>query len=535
MTDKNRAEVLKGAGILSVGTLLSRVLGLGRDIALAALFRRQDTDIFFVAFTIPNTFRQLLGEGAMSSAVVPLLAQKMTREGEHATRFVYARFKGFFIFALAVTTAGGMLFAEPLCELFASGYHDYGSQFERTVTMTRFVFPYLFLMGISLLDASALQVKRSFIASALAPSWLNISFLLTAFLLPPWLHARGLDPAYAMGTGALLGGVLQVVCQWPSLRQLGFWVKPVLDFREPTIALFFRRIGPMLIGVGVYYVDVLFSRRFLSELGIGAPSYFMWAMRICDLPQAVFGMALTSASLPMMATLVSSGQLSQLVHLFSSNLRLVLSVAIPASVMLVVLAEPFTAALFQRGQFDQVAMHETARALAWQGGGLWMVVVVRQVIPLFHALEDTKTPILISALDFLVFFGLASLLKGPMGHCGVSAAVVGASLFQMVFLCLCLGVRFKQFPWKEVIHSALRILQASAVAGGGAWGICCWVSAKIPSTWTILHAIIGVGLFGLLFLGACWLLGVSELTPVARMLMRRIPFLSIRSSPFHDR
>ena len=264
-----RRSLLARAGIVGAGTFLSRLLGLGRDMALAAVFTRGETDAFFVAFTIPNALRQILGEGAVSGAVVPVLAGKLAKPGPDAEadamRF-FARVRGASLVMLTIVTAAGMVFARPLCELFASGYHQRPDEFDRTVDLTRVVFPYIFFMGTAALGMAALNAKRKFAVAAFAPGLLNVAFLIATFTLPPLLVANDLDRSYAIAIGALLVGLLQVVARWPALRAVGFHGRPVLDFRDPGVRDVLRRIAPLTFGIGVYYVDLVLSRRFLSEL-----------------------------------------------------------------------------------------------------------------------------------------------------------------------------------------------------------------------------------------------------------------------------
>jgi putative peptidoglycan lipid II flippase len=196
--EAERAKLVGRAGIVGAGTLVSRLLGLGRDMALAAIFSREETDAFFVAFTIPNALRQLLGEGAVSSALVPVLSEKLAQEGDEAGRAFFARARGVSLLALALVTAAGIVLARPLCDLFAGGYHERPPQFERTVVLTRLLFPYIFFMGTAALGMAALNAKRRFSVAAFAPGLLNVAFLLAAFTMPAVLASEGLDRAYAM-------------------------------------------------------------------------------------------------------------------------------------------------------------------------------------------------------------------------------------------------------------------------------------------------------------------------------------------------
>ena len=210
---------------------------------------------------------------------------------------------------------------------------------------------------------------------------LNVAFLVAAFALPPILIAWGIDRAQALTIGALVGGVLQVVAQWPALKRIGYGgraCRPFLDLSDPKVRDMGRRIAPMAFGIGVYYVDLTLSRRFLSELGPGAQSYFTWAMRLCDFPQGIFVMALSTAALPSLSALAARGERGELAETFAHGLKLAMFVALPASALLGLLAHPIVVALFQRGEFNALSSSETARALVWQGGAIWTVAVVRQ-------------------------------------------------------------------------------------------------------------------------------------------------------------
>jgi putative peptidoglycan lipid II flippase len=215
--ETERSKLAGRAGIVGAGTLLSRILGLVRDMVLAALFTRAETDAFFVAFRIPNALRQLLGEGAISSAVVPVLSAKLANEGEESARAFVQRARGASIVALAIVTALGMILARPLTELFATGYHAVPGEFERTVSLTRALFPYLFFIGTAAMGMACLHAMRRFVVASFAPGLLNVAFLVAALALPPVLIRNGIDRVQALVIGALAGGMLQVVAQWPSL------------------------------------------------------------------------------------------------------------------------------------------------------------------------------------------------------------------------------------------------------------------------------------------------------------------------------
>ncbi len=521
--ERERSRLVARAGVVGAGTLASRVLGLLRDMVLAAVFDRDATDAWWVAFTIPNALRQLLGEGAVSSAVVPVLSEKLAKEGDEAGRIFFARMRGVSLVALAVVSVLGVVFAGPLTTLFAGGYRARPGELERTTMLTRVVFPYIFFIGSAALGMAALNAKRRFAVAAFAPGLLNVALLAAALGLPGVLIASGRDPVLALAIGALVGGVLQVVAQWPALRAIGYAGAPRLAL-DPDVRKVFRRIGPLALGMGVYYVDLVLSRRFLSGLGPGAQSYFSWAMRLCDFPQGIFVMALSTAALPSLSTLAARGDRSELAKTWAHGMCLAIFVALPASAALLALGEPIVVALFQRGAFDAAAAHETARALFWQGGAIWTVAAVRQIVPPFYALGDTRTPAIVSAIDLAAFIALAMGLKGPMGHVGISVAVAGSSAVQMMLLLAALRWRMGTVEGGTLARSTLRTLASSVVAAFAGWGIARLLTPEGPAGGLAraLPGLVGLAGFIAVFVAAAWAMRSPELAEISRTLRRRL-------------
>jgi putative peptidoglycan lipid II flippase len=510
---QERKRLTGRAGIVAGGTLGSRVLGMFRDQVIAATFATPATDAFFVAFMIPNVLRQLLAEGAVQNAALPVLEQVRERSGASEAKRVFASMRGLSILALVAATALGIAFARPIVDLFATGYRQHPGQFERTVALTRWIFPYIFFMGTAALGVAALNVHRHFFVTSFAPALLNVAFIAAALILPTWLDRRGHDPVMALAVGALVGGVLQVVAQWPSLHRIGYLSMPRLELRHPAIQETLRRMGPVLLGIGVYYVDVVLARRFLSELEPGSQSYFGWALRLCDFPQGIFVMALQSATLPSLTRLVARGELQEVRATFSYAMRLTLFVAIAASMAAVALAEPLTILIFQRGQFNATTARETARALMAQGSGIWMVAAVRQLVSVFYAFGDTKTPVRVAAMDLCVFIVLALFLRRPLGHLGVSLAVTGASFAQMTLLWMFLRRRLSDTDLHNITRSALKTILCGLIAAA----VGFYVAGKTTvhsavGAWALAKpGILSVLSFGVVFLALAWLLRSEEL------------------------
>jgi putative peptidoglycan lipid II flippase len=318
--------------------------------------------------------------------------------------------------------------------------------------------------------------------------------------------------------------VLQVVAQWPSLRRIGYLQAPLLAFGHPGVREVLRRMGPMLFGIGVYYVDVLLARRFLSELGLGAQSYFTWAMRLCDFPQGIFVMALQAAALPSLARLAARGELEELGRTFAFGMRLAMFVAIPATALFVGLSEPLVVLLFQRGEFGAESAAETARALVAQGAGVWLIAAVRQLLGVYYAVGDTRTPVLVAAVDLAVFITLALILRGPFGHVGVSWAVTGSGAVQALLLLVVAAKRVPSIRTSGLFSSLARVLAASAV-GVVAGRAVAGALAAGPDAGAVARALPGLAgavAVGTSFLLAAALMRSPELGTLWRELSRRL-------------
>jgi len=514
-------QITRRAGIVAAGTLASRLLGLVRDQTIAAIFPRAVTDAFFVAFTIPNVLRQLLAEGAVQSAVLPVLSKTREESGEDEARRFFRATRGLSLSVLLLTSLLGVLLAPQLVELFATGYADLPGQTARTVQLTRWVFPYIFFMGTAALGVAALNTHQRFVATSFAPGLLNVAFIVCSLTLPGWLMASGWDGAMALAIAVLLGGVLQVVAQWPSLRAIGYFERPSFDFSHPGVREALGRMLPVMFGMGVYYIDVVLARRFLSQEGLGAQSFYGWALRLCDFPQGIFVMALQTAALPSLAKLAARGELAELSRTYSFGMRLTLFVSIAATALFVGLAEPLVVLLFQRGEFDAVSAHQTARALVAQGAGIWLVACVRQLTSTYYALGDTRTPVIVAAIDLCVFVALSLGLRGTFGHVGIGMAVTGSSLVQALLLWIWLGKKVPSLRLREIgLSAAKTVLAAGGGIVAGRLGAAA-ASGQSGALGLALPGLIGSAAFICTFLALAWGLRSDELLLVTHPLLRR--------------
>lgn len=522
--DIERRKITGRAGVVALGTLVSRLLGLGRDMALAALFSRAATDAWLIAWQLPNLLRQVLAEGAVQTAVLPVLSQIKERDGDEAAERFFRAMRGFSLFLLIIVSLVGVLFAPFLVDLFASGFRAREGQFERTVQLTRWVFPYIFLMGTAALGVAALNTYRRFVVTSFAPGLLNVSFLVFALALPGWLGAHGHERILAMAFGGLAGGALQVVAQWPSLKAIGYLKPPSFEWNHPGVREALRRLAPTLLGMGVYFVDVMVGRRMLSELDEGSVTYFSYAMRLCDFSQGIFVMALSSATLPSLSTFVGRGELDEVAKTLAFSLRLALFVGLAAAVGSAMLAEPLVSAVFERGHFSPSDTAETARAFFAQGTGIFLVAGVRQLVIVFFALGKTSIPVCVAVVDLLVFFALGMGLREHLGHVGVSWAVTGARVTQFALLWLALRRYLPTMHGVEVAISFTKSAIAAVLAGCVASGFLAVLPEALTKSSVLRHSstlCAGV-LFLAVFFAVARLAKSEELKTTLGPILRRL-------------
>lgn len=519
-----RSAIARRAGLVAAGTLSSRVLGAVRDAVIAACFTRASTDAFFVAFTIPNSLRVLLGEGAVSGAFVPVFSEVRQTEGmERAQRF-YAGLVGAMTVVLLIVTVAGVVLAPQLVGLYAEGFRDEPDLFDRTVSLTRVVFPYIFLIGLAALGMGALNAMKRFTAPAFAPGLLNVALIAAPFTLIPAAEHFGMSPVAALVIGALIGGVLQAGALLPSLRSVGLLRWPRFGFDDPYVRKAFGLLLPLIAGLGVYQLNVLLSRRFASFLPEGAVSYLYYGQRLVEIPQGMFALAIATATLPTLADMRSRGEDAAARKVFRYGLRLSLFVAIPSSVALSVLAEPTVAVIFGRGAFSAEAIAETARSLVWQAAGIWAVACVRTVVPLFHAYNDTRSPVVGSGVNLVVFVATSLALTAPMQHAGIALAISAAAVVQLATLIGLLRYKTGPLGLTEVADSAVRACGAAAIMGAVVWGVARagdWpAGGNDPLNVAILTAAILVG--AACYLGAARLLGAPEVAELGAALRSRV-------------
>jgi putative peptidoglycan lipid II flippase len=478
-------KITRAATTVGIGTLLSRVTGFIRDMVVAYFFGAGVvTDSFFVAFRIPNLWRRLVGEGALTVSFIPVYTQHvLQRRGKELQEITHIAFTIAGV-AFMLLTALGILFSPLWVRMFAFTWSPTSEKFQLAVTLNRIMFPYLFFVGLFALSMGILNSFRHFFAPAFATIFLNLSIIASVFLFYHTLQ----KPVLALAIGVLSGGALQFFFQIPFLikNKIGFRFN--FNVRHPAI----RRIGflmiPGLIGTAVYQLNLLVDTMFATALSDGSVSYLYYADRLLEFPLGIFVMAIGTAALPSFSTLASQGKMEEFKETVSFAFRLGSLICIPAMVGLIALKTPIFNLLFQRGKFDALATEMTARALLCYSVGLWAIGGVRVLVPAFYSLQDTWTPFKIGLICLGTNVVLNTVLMDPLKHAGLALATSLSAMLNLLLLYRALNHKLGGLDVEKNVKSLLRTFLCSLPMGLAAYLICSLAD------WTVSGNVIEKGL-----------------------------------------
>jgi putative peptidoglycan lipid II flippase len=500
----------RAAGVVGIWTALSRILGFVRDM-VTALFLGAGfgADAFFVAFRIPNLLRRLFGEGALSAAFVPTFVETLQQHGRPEAARLARIALTFTALALIGVTLVGMVFSPWVVRVIAPGFADDPAKFQLTVDLNRIMFPYIFFISLVALASGVLNSMGHFAAPAAAPLLLNASMITGVAVCTGFFKG---DASTALAWGVVVAGVLQLALQVPFMSRAGVKLRPDFHFRHPAL----KRIGvlfvPAALSGAVYQINVLVGTILASLLPAGGVSWLYYADRLVELPLGVFGIALGTAVLPSMSRQASNGDTAGLAKSVSFALRFTAFFTLPASVALILLAEPIIAVLFQRGLFSATDTHQTAYALFCYTLGLWAFSGLKVVVQAFFSLKDTRTPLWVSVAAVVVNLVAGLLLMGPMKQGGLALATSAAAAFNVTVLFVILVRRLGCFPSAEFLSSIVRISSASVIMGlfllyGRSFG--AWESALNPLNGLVLAGCVagGMAVFGI----SAWIFRCKEL------------------------
>ncbi len=505
--------------------MTSRILGVVREQVLAALFGAGNAmDAYNVAYRIPNLVRDLFAEGAMSSAFVPTFTRHLTTQGKESAW----RLGNLVINALIVITAClvvvGIVFAEPLVNLFASAYRSVPGKLELTVFLTRLMLPFLTFVALAAAFMGMLNSLHRFFIPALSPAMYNVATITCALVLVPLMPAVGLPAIAAIAIGSLIGGAAQLALQWPALRSEGFRYRPILDWRDESLRRVLVLMGPGTIGLAATQVNVFVNTVLATGQGTGAVSWLNYAFRLMYLPIGLFGVSIATATLPAVSRLAAQHDEGAARTTIADGLSLMLMLNVPATVGLVVLATPIVRVIFERAAFTPADTEATAAAVQFYALGLVGYSIVRIASPVFYALGQNRTPVMVSVATVLVNALLNVALVRVMGFRGLALGTSIAALFNAALLMFYLRRRLHGIEGGRIAGSLVRIAIASALMGMAVMAADAAAGVWLPGSGLVpqiirLAATIGVAL-GVLS-AAAYVLRIREFHDGVALVARR--------------
>jgi putative peptidoglycan lipid II flippase len=575
-------SIARSASIVSLATMGSRVLGLVREQVFAAFFGAGvANDAFNIAFRIPNMLRDLFAEGALSAAFVSTFSRTLNQQGEREAWRLANLVNNGLILILLVITVLGIFFAPQIVDWLVGSSNSSGwlagsltaaglpqgvvealagacppqnesGQAEAliplAVKMTRILFPFLLMVSLAAVAMGVLNTKDRYAIPASASTMFNVGSiaggLACAYLMAPGYVAQvanslwqrvpvARDEAGAtqaiigMAIGTLIGGILQWLIQVPSLRAVGYRWRAELSFSDPGVRQVMKLMAPAIIGSAALQVNLVVNTNFATCLGQGPVSWLQYAFRLIYLPIGIFGVAISTATLPITSKAAALDDLTGFRRALASALRLTFLLTIPSAVGLVVLSRPIIALIYQRGSFTANDTEQTAQALSYYALGLVAYSAVRVLTPSFYALKETRVPMLASLVSIVTNYLVASVSVKwfGFGHRGLALSIAAVAVVNSLLLFFFMWRKLGELEGRSLLFSFSKVSLAAAVMGGICWQVSLQVE-RLLGTVSLSARLLNVGgsvaLGIIVFFLAARLLRVGEITQLTSIVSRKL-------------
>jgi len=499
-------NLLKALATVSSMTLVSRVLGLVRDVVIARVFGAGlATDAFFVAFRLPNLLRRLFAEGAFSQAFVPVLTEYRNARGEQETHTLVNHVATLLALALVVVSIIGVIAAPLIIYVSAPGFSADADKFDLTVALLRVTFPYILFISLTSLAAGILNTWSRFSVPALTPSLLNVSFIVFAVWLAPYFD----PPVMALAWAVFCGGAMQLAFQLPFLLKIRMLPRPRWAPRDSGVVRILKLMGPAVLGVSAGQISLLISTIFASFLVSGSVTWLYYADRLMELPMGMLGVALGTVLLPSLSKRFADSTADAYSNLLDWGMRLTVLLAAPCAVALVVLAVPILATLFKHGEFAASDVFMTRDALVAYSAGLVGLMLVKVLAPGFYARQNMRTPVKIAVITLVATQIMNFAFIWSLRHTGLALAIGLAAWLNAGMLYWKLrqhGIFTPKAGWPLFL---VKVLVALTAMAGVLWwlasGTDYWLQSGVWERIERLALVIAAGTIS--YFGALWLMG----------------------------
>ena len=516
----------KAAGVVAGAVMLSRVLGLARELIFAGLFGAgRGMDAFLTAFRAPNLLRDLFAEGALSTAFVTVFSQRIATEGEGSAWKLASKMATLTTVFMSLLSMLGVVYAAGLIGFLAPGFP--AEKDALTIELTRIMYPFILLVSLAALVMGMLNATNRFTAPALASSFFNIGSIAGGVAFGWWIDPTfGERALIGLSLGTLVGGLLQLGVQLPSLRQAGFRFVMDFNWRDPGVRRVLILMLPAVIAASAVQINVMVNSIFASYLGDGPVSWLSYAFRLMQLPLVVFGVAVATVTLPVVSRASALGDMGRFRATLAKAMRLAVFLTLPSAVGLIVLAQPIIALIYQRGKFHDADSLHTAEALQFYAIGLVGYSCIKVLSPAFYAIDRKWTPMTVSflsiglnlALNWLFIFRL------QMGHCGLALSTAIAATVNFSLLYFFMTRVSGSLETAAMVSTLGRCLLATLPIGLIGWATHPWIVSMGHASVTLragaLFAVIGAAVMA--FLLASWMLKIEGFQEFLGILTRKL-------------
>jgi len=416
--DKPRVSLTKSSSIVGIMTLASRVLGFVRDQVLAIVFGAGAiTDVFLVAFKIPNFLRRLFAEGAFAQAFVPVFTEYKETQTPEALRDLAAHVVGTLALILLVVSTLGVMLAPLLVMLFAPGFIDDPERLDLATHMLRITFPYLFFVSLLAYAGSIQNTFGKFAVPSFTPVLLNVCMIAAALVFSPMFE----KPIVALAWGVFAAGVLQLALQLPFLQSLGLLPKPRWGWKHSGVRRILKLMAPAILGSSVAQINLLLDTVIASFLTVGSLSWLYYSDRLMEFPLGLLGVTLGTVILPRLSREHAQQSAEQFSDTVDWAVKLAILIGVPSAISLIVLAAPMLSTLFEYGKFTPTDTTMASYSLIAYSVGLPAFILIKIFAPAFFARQDTKTPVRIGIVALISNMAYNLILVLPMVWFGFTA------------------------------------------------------------------------------------------------------------------
>ncbi|MCX6562281.1 MAG: murein biosynthesis integral membrane protein MurJ [Candidatus Aminicenantes bacterium] len=506
------ADIAKGVRSFTLGTAISRVLGLVREQVFAGLFgANMSTDAYNAAFRIPNTLRDLFAENALSAAFVPALTDQKGKGREAQNLFASNILNTLFIFAGAVTLAG-IVFSTWLVRFIAPGFEKIPGKVALTGNLTAVMFPFLLFIALAAWAMSVLNTENEFFVPSLAPAFFNVFSIITPIALYAYFRARGADPIYGMAIGVTVGGLMQLAIQLPRLHKRGFRYRFYLNFRDQEFRKVMALFVPVAIGLSGSRINIFVNTMLISLLAERSLTWLNYAFRIQHLPLGLFGIAVGTVALPALSRFVADGRTGEVRTMLFDSLKMVLFLTLPTSALIAFLANPIVSVIYEHGRFRPEDTIPVAQILVLYMIGVPFISALRNVAVVFYASKDARAPMFASFASVGVNIVLNLALMRVLGYRAFPLSATIAAVVNILILFWLLPKKIGAFDPKPLWKYAGLMSVAALLCGGVAAALFAGLRSIAGRSFLVnLAGVVLCGVVGLLvFYAACRLFGVHE-------------------------